>query len=391
MASEIVGEVPPCSNTGVQITSTGENGADPAKVDWVSFTIPVGKDTVTSGVATLVLDWLGASGDGFDSGKLGYTHGYKVLGSGLVLHRPDRPDMGVHCILPAGALEFLRCSIEELIEFVFLSGGKFTRIDVAVDSHDVPIDEVAAAVERRDVISRCQRAREEKEFWQPGRTIYVGRRVSERFARFYDKQAEEGLPAVVDDKPAIWTRCEIEFKRSQAMAVATHILNGVNLRDLIFSAIDFRDRTADPNASRCPRLDWWDKWIGACERVSFAVKATFNEAAEDVKATAERVYGWVQHQVGPSLAFLYQAGGCDSAWMDKLCEENTHRISSDRMRRLRRAEELRLAMESAKEEWEEMADPVPTSSGRVEFGDLKRIEQAAAFERRYRVAMPAGA
>lgn len=333
---------PPCSNTGVQITNTRESIANPAVVDWVSFTLPVGKDGDTLAVTGLVRRWLGDEGDSFDCGKLGYSKGYKVLGTGLVLHRPDRPDMGVHCILPSGALEFLHCSIEELITWVFDRGGSFRRIDIAVDTHDVPIDVVADAVERRDVISRCQRAREEKEFWQPGRTVYVGRRVSERFARLYDKQAEQGLPAEVDGKPAIWTRCEIEFKKSQAMAVATHILRGVNLRDLIFSAIDFRDRTEDSNASRCERLPWWDKWIGACERVSFVVK-TFEEVADDIRVEAEKVWSWVTKQVGPSLAFLYEASGGNPVWMDDLCTDNIKRIPSARLRRLRRAEELKAA------------------------------------------------
>src|SRR4029453_1584469 len=121
-----------------------------------------------------------------------------------------------------------------------------------------------AAIRRGDLVSRSVERTYQGSFVNDGYTVYIGARSSDRFVRIYNKAVEQKLK-----DGSVWTRCEVEFKKHQSQLAASYILQGCDLRSLIFSAIDFRDRQADKNTSRCPQLDWWAAWVGAVERVSF--------------------------------------------------------------------------------------------------------------------------
>ena len=427
------------SNTGVVITNSAQNAATPGVVDWCSFTIPVGDDATAEVEAAGLARRLGDSSQALDHGAMGYTHGFRLPGSGLVLYNPSRPDMGVHVSLPSQALQFIPYEPRDLIAMVLADGGRFTRVDVAVDTHEVHISTVDAAIERGDLVSRATNQEKIQSYKSDGFTIYIGSRTSDRFTRIYNKQAEQGLAAaqpysgpeqqalqdadqalqdarmavleaniakqgaeqsrkdaklswltarlgtdkgalelarerlketkqakqstgaallkarrmhlveqqalqdaqqalqdarqqalqdanqaVQDERDGkIWTRAEVEFKGGQAQTAACHILQGVDLRSLVFSAIDFRDRSADSNTSRCPRLAWWEQWIGAVDRVSFAVVQT-------VVDTVERAYEWVRKQCAPTLAFLDDYFGKNPIWLYQMCDANKHRISGER-------------------------------------------------------------
>lgn len=307
------------SNTGVVITNSAENTSTPAVVDWMSFTVPVDEDTTTEATAADYARRLGDCSQVLDRGALGYTHGWRLPGAGVVLHNPARPDMGVHVSLPSEALQFIPYEPRDLIAMVLTEGGRFTRVDVAVDTHEVHISTVDEAIQRGDLVSRATNQEKIQSYKGDGFTIYIGSRTSDRFTRIYNKQAEQGLPAEDD----IWTRAEVEFKGGQAQTAACHILQGVDLRSLVFSAIDFRDRAADSNTSRCPRLDWWEQWIGAVDRVSFAIVQTITDSVE-------RAYEWVRKQCAPTLAFLDNFFGKDPTWLYSMCDANEHRISGER-------------------------------------------------------------
>jgi hypothetical protein len=103
---------------------------------------------------------------------------------------------------------------------------------------------------------------------------------------------------------------------------ARHLLDGCDPRSLIVSAVDFR-HVDDSNVSRRSRVGWWEAWIGAVKRISFAIRKTVVE-------TVERAYEWVRKQVAPTLAFLDQFFGKDALWMYRLCDANEHRISPER-------------------------------------------------------------
>ena len=287
-----------------------------AFLDWLEFTLPVGQSNPLE-VAERLLSKLPPGAQPLEYGRMGYTHGWRLPAGGLLLYNPYRYEMGVHCSLPSGLLALLDKSPEDVIKLVLLQGGKFTRLDVAIDTDQVHISEIDAAVRYGNLVSRSQKRDYRGSYGGEGFTIYIGSRSSSRFIRIYDKAAEQKVEGV-------WTRCEVEFKAKQAQRAADHIASGTDPRALIVSSLDFRDSSADSNISRCPQLPWWSAWVGSVKRVSFAVR----KAVDEVVKRAEQ---WVRKQVGPTLAFLDKVKmSRDPHWLFRLCDDNGFRISTER-------------------------------------------------------------
>jgi hypothetical protein len=126
------------------------------------------------------------------------------------------------------------------------------------------------------------------------RTVYSGRRSSDRFGRIYDKGRESNL--------AQWSNCiryEVEFKGDRARAVSSslagrpHRMNDIALTSLVF----FRDRgtSCRPliNGIPCP--------------------ATFVESPAPVKLNdTARSLAWLSNQVKPTVIALVNRGLLDS-------------------------------------------------------------------------------
>lgn len=313
------------SSTDVQPTIA----SDAAIVDWLAFTVPC--DTHENQIAFVEfwVDFLGG-GTPNDKGLHGYTQAHSVLGSGWVLWRPDRLDMGVHVVLPSKALALLPDGLEvnTLLEIVVSSGGKVSRLDVAVDSDKVTFETITKAVfEAEQLVSRSQTVKRDVLYqrdkstpgkrsgskWIPvGETIYIGSRQSGKMARLYNKAAEQGLGADV-----VWTRCEVEHKGRMAHGAALFLLEGGSIQELIVSTVDFRCG-ADQNVGRRERVDWWASWVGSVKRVSFALRKP--------EALIEDVVEWVRAQVAPSLALLMMAASNHEGWLFRLIDEGFERL-----------------------------------------------------------------
>lgn len=295
----------------------GHNLQDVAIIDWLSFTLPAKDGDRLSDLASWLLDLVGLSAEPLERGAMGYTHGWRLSGGGLLLYNPARGDMGCHCSLSAGSLALLSdwCP-RSLIAAVLTEGGWVTRIDIAIDTDAVDIATVDNAVRSGCLVSRAKKRRYYGDYDADNYTIYIGERSAQRFVRIYNKAAEQQVEGV-------WTRCEVEYKGKQAQTAAVYILQGEDLRSLVLSAVDFRDSSEDANISRCSRLSWWAAWVGNVRRLSFA-------AASPVAETVERVFEWVRRQVAPSLAFLDFYFGKNPTWLYALCDSNAHRISAQR-------------------------------------------------------------
>lgn len=103
-----------------------------------------------------------------------------------------------------------------------------------------------------------------------GLTLNVGSRFSKTFCRFYDKLAQQlQKKHKVDDDITSWTRCEFEFKDSEAMCVLNayvdfddeHFSN--HMCGVVNNYVSFIVRNND-NISRCPVKRWWTKFLGGC-------------------------------------------------------------------------------------------------------------------------------
>lgn len=295
-------------------------------IDWLSFTLPVPDGQMPDDLACWMLGKLPEGATLMERGQHGYDAGWRLPGGGLVLYHNGRRDMGVHVSLPAGCLALLDGDPMTVITWVLVEGGHFTRVDVALDSDQVTMAQVTAAVRAGNIVTRCAEidfvettCRDNKGGWEYGGSIVrIGSRSSRRYVRIYDKAAEQKI-----DDGSVWTRCEVEFKAEHAQLAALHIAEGADLRSLIYSSVDFRDRAADSNTSRCPQLDWWSTWIGSVSRVSFAIK----KAIEDV---VDRAMEWVRKQCAPTLAFLDAFKKHDATWLFNLVDNNAHRISPER-------------------------------------------------------------
>jgi len=325
LASCAVDGDPRNSQTGAEIPNEGEG----AKIDWLSFTLPPGPEGVEVTAFELAYGLAGKTEvPALERGNYGYSQGLRLPGNGLVFYSPDRPDMGVHCSLSSGALGLVGQSPRGLIGKVLELGGRFTRVDVALDSHTIEFSTVKEACERGDIVTRAEeitygntQKRVDGKWVYGGAIVRIGSRSSRKYVRCYDKAAEQKLT-----DGSIWTRLEVEFKAEFAQMVAVHIHNGSELRSAVCSALDFRDRSADSKVTRCPQLAWWAEWIGDVERLSFAVEA--------VTKTIRRSYEWLVRQCAPTLAFLDEAFGKNPRWLFNICDENRDRVPVARLKEI---------------------------------------------------------
>lgn len=285
-------------------------------IDWLAFTLHPKEGEALKQLADWLLAKFPQGAIPLDRGNMGYTHGYRLPAGGLLLYNPQRRDMGVHCECPSGLLALLDISPRDMIISVMVEGGVFTRLDVAIDTDQVTIDQVDRAVRSGELVSRSQVRRFMGDYSGSGYTVYVGAGSSQRLVRFYDKAAEQNVDGV-------WTRCEVQFRSTQAQTAATYIATGEDLRSLILSAVDFRDVSTDGNISRRDRLSWWEDWIGSVGRLSFAVRQTVEDAVI-------RAYEWVRKQVAPTLAFLdLWFRESDPHWIFPFIDANRYRIKPE--------------------------------------------------------------
>lgn len=292
-----------------------------AYIDWLGFTISI--DDVNQ-IIPHVMRWVDTLGGGrrLPFGRSGYSDSFEVCGSGRVSWNMGRVDMGVHVELPSSALALLPDGIEpiEMLRIAVNTGAKITRLDVAMDTDTVTVQDVKEAYFRRELVTRATEVDYTEKLQSAsgflGATLYIGSRKAStrRFCRIYDKAAEQGVDGV-------WTRCEVQHRAEYAHTAATHLLSGSSVADIIHSFLSFRSG-ADSNKSRNPLCQWWERWIGAAVKLAFARKK--------IEQSIEEALDWVGRQVGPVLAMLTIAGGDSRAWLFDVIDSGFRRLGDDR-------------------------------------------------------------
>lgn len=188
-------------------------------IDWLSGTF---KGSITdTGVRDVV---------SFGFPKRAWTMGTPRFGYGLMFQHPfghsimsnvKRPEMGVHLSFTGRALRSLSeggITTLSMLEWMLNEGAKITRIDLAIDVYDEPIDIIALAGKAR--VKACPGSARK---WssikgsEGGTTAYIGSRKSEKFMRIYDKAVESG------QRDRNWTRFELEIKGDSAKTVANDL------------------------------------------------------------------------------------------------------------------------------------------------------------------------
>ena len=202
-----------------------------ATIDWLSGTFH------NEGDAYRFLNWLDAGDDVKPcKPRFGYQWGNQYT-SGMVVYASSESDaLGVHVIMSGSTLAYYIKSgkaVLAILEKFVTNHAKVTRLDLALDLIDCPIDAVA-------FYNACQSGRRKGvaqtfsmvQSGSGGCTVYVGSRQSERFVRLYNKAAESQVNAT-------WWRLELECKGDVAKEYARVMGMGENrdLGSLTWSAI----------------------------------------------------------------------------------------------------------------------------------------------------------
>jgi hypothetical protein len=123
-----------------------------------------------------------------------------------------------------------------------------------------------------------------------GQTLYIGARASDQMGRVYDKAAEQGMTEHVG---RLW-RYEVEFKRKRALAVATRLLDELDLRPSIADTI------------RATVFRWFD---GRDIPPIFPHQGQEMSLEVEAKVTSDEVtLRWLSSQVRPSVQRLLKQG-----------------------------------------------------------------------------------
>lgn len=182
-------------------------------LDWLSFTLKGNSDenkSVLSKIAPL-------NSRSPIAPRFGYEYGHTYSTGVSTYFSPNRAEMGLHVVVPGSSLRMLEqsgVSTRQLLSLVVAAYGKVTRLDLAKDAinEGIRLEDISRIAMRG---TRTGHAKSISEITSSsgGRTIYVGSRSSDRFARLYDKAAQQGL----DED---WKRMEIECKGDVAKTLA---------------------------------------------------------------------------------------------------------------------------------------------------------------------------
>ena len=288
------GVPPPPSTTGAEVT---------AGVHWyrgVTLTVPVG-DVLLS----LQRRW-GEAAVPLVRGQGGYNLGW-IIGYARVYANLERPDMGVMVEIGGEACEALGTG--EIANIHSMLRLRCARLDLAHDGCPFTPEMVREAWRAGDVRSRAKvprNARPDRQWrkstWSEsaeGDLFTMGSRQSTQYARCYDRRGV--------------TRFELELKGKAAEVAANQLLHarleaveGFASESLgwVRRFADFVDQASSCHTSRRVLLRWWADFVqlAAVARVTLAPRRV---------RTLEQVRCWVDYQVAPSLALLYEGYGSE--------------------------------------------------------------------------------
>lgn len=169
-----------------------------------------------------------------------------------------------------------------------------------------------------------------------GTTIYLGSRLSDAFARVYDKRAEVLAKMNHDQRrvalasgqlPEHWVRFELELKRNHAHDVAVGMIGADNPEhyalEVLRGKIDFKATSGDKRVRRRGAVRWWEQFTQSCGSRPIRIPRPV--------ITLQRIKGWVGHAVAPSIALLTRAYQGGMEWLKPLVEEGEKRLDNKRL------------------------------------------------------------
>ena len=349
---------PPSGNTGVEITRDVPRRPRPddgvgVSVGWLSCTWVGQWDTVkafTDWAAAFVGELAPVSRRwrGYD---VVYVAEHDVL---LGVRERECGALELHLDVPASVLENMtHDALYAFLLFVANYALNVSRCDVTLDDWMklvTPADLDALTSGGADVYALnkelCVTRAEQSQFIRSkgpkgGDTWYLGGTSGEARLRVYDKSRESG-----GEVDAI--RWELQLRGDRAkdavvsLALEAHIKAGgdVGLRDAggaelagymgewaaqqLVRFVDFRDRSADSNITRCPRLRWWTALVLNAEKARPVVVAP--------PVTVERMHKYADTAFPSWLATLADSaagvkGLSPEEWLSEMVDRGRERRS----------------------------------------------------------------
>lgn len=196
-------------------------------VDWLSFTLEHTEESWE------FLEVVFGRLEKQEKGYSGYTHTFRTLGDVFGAFSPERRSQKIYVSLSSKALFNLdpnRTNLSGLIQGVIKQGGKFKRIDLALDDYRGKLNLwlMYEKLKRKEVASRFRGFTRFEEhttvldsnslFTDPkigksGFTLFIGAfRGSKTFARAYDKKLQVGEEC----SWPIWNRLEFQLMHEAA-------------------------------------------------------------------------------------------------------------------------------------------------------------------------------
>lgn len=234
---------PPLSNRGVTKIPDGVA----TSLDWLRYSVPWPDNQIPQdGLQTVLRQAFHPSEKITFTGEfLTPPKGYDTclaLNYGTVRYHSALPQQKIGVEFTGRNLSELRSQglpAIDLLAFAVTAGGRFSRIDLALDIFGQDADPMdiqrawlaGKLVTRAQAVSHIEQQRRDGDgFKSDGVTVYVGSRASDRFIRVYDKAREQNLDGVK------WTRIEFQVGGDLARVFAD-VLPNVKLPEFIQTAI----------------------------------------------------------------------------------------------------------------------------------------------------------
>lgn len=321
---------PSYSNTGVKNTREGELFHDriglTCSIDWLSFTFNAAFE-----LENVVEQILGLPIESFEPmEKAGNGYTGRLFNGCLginVLFNTERLDMGINVQIPGNAIRtyvelYGDSGLIRLMERVHAHRDQchLTRLDLALDDFSdrfYTLDTLRNELESGSIVSywKTSEVRFRHSISNPGeyleKTIYFGSIQSDVSMRVYDKKLEQlhkGLDKEEVEALPSWVRWEMVFRHKYADAVLDQLVQfNFDFVNLFIRVLNYRfrivDISQDTNRSRCPMKELWVKFIQNMEKL----RLRFDQPQHSLR----RTMNWLESQVMPSLAGIWQAGGLD--------------------------------------------------------------------------------
>lgn len=246
-----------------------------------------------------------------DKGINGYSHciSYDNI---RMYFSPSQPHMGINVLMSGqGCRDFdiLGLDYKELVKKVNDLGGKYNRVDIAIDDFSneyFSLSKIKYYIEHKLVISKFRTYFHMRKGIIEnnvilGDTLQFGSRASLVQITFYDKlQERKNNNYIVRDDIKYWVRTELRFRNEKVSELFEYYLNSTSLNQFVKGVLGeymrfLKKNESDDNKWRWETAQWWTDYLENMNKIKF-VPAT-------LETSISRKKNWINDSTSKS-AFM---------------------------------------------------------------------------------------